>query len=321
MADGGSAQTVAAFPTLRQVWDRDKMQLSFFFVPIKTTFTDASGTYNATFWVTSDAVKYKIPASEALLLAEWNKHKHPDPIDPDGDMLVRLPCTARQNQALANVLTTHPDPIKSGAEDGMINHTAPIRPEMKPEPCLLLTPYLYSRRYQQMTAKIAPVGRDTNLPIVQESAKHNQYLNQKIEAFMKARGDSLRVPSLGDPGKIWAITNGVYEDKIGTFTKKDGSTGSYPYKAAVNYGWHGGTAALQSVIPGLLCLQSIGQRHDDGHFDYSQVCVLVGGWCELTEPGDTGPRWIETREIYVTQKWCKLATHDGIPIKLLKYNT
>jgi len=309
--EGAPIESVPSFPTLRQVWNADRRQLVFSFKPITTTFTDGGNTFKGMFWVTSDAVKYKIPASETALLAEWNRWKHADPIDADGDMLCRLPCTAKQCQALADVLTTHPDPVRSGAEDGLINHTAPIRDDMRPQPCLLLTPYLYSRRYQQVSCKIDPVGRDTNPTImVAEAAKHNQYINQQIEAFMRARGDSYRVPSVGDPGKIWAISNEMYVRRA-----KNGQP------SAINYGWHGPTAGSHAVVPGLKLIQSIGTTHDDTHIDYSQVCVLVSGWCEITEPGDTAPKWMRTEEVYTSRRLCRLVTHDGVPLARTRYNT
>jgi hypothetical protein len=303
-------EATAAFPTLKQAWDAEKLRIVFFFKPISTTFTDASGTFKARFWVTSDAVKWKIPARERDLLAEWNRFKEGDPIDQDGDMLCRLPCTARQNQAFANVLKLHPDPRTPGAEDGLINRQAPVRSDMAPEPCLLLTPYLYSIRYQQVSCKIDPIGRDTNKPIVGEAAKHNQYLNQKTTAFMRARNDSYSVPSIGDPGKIWAITNQMYVSR---------AHNGQP--SAINYGWHGPRANLQSVIPGLKCLQSVGTTHDDRHVDYSQVCVLVAGWCEVTEPGQSGPTWVKTESVYTSARLCKLVTPDGAPLRRVRYES
>ncbi|HEX8106958.1 MAG TPA: hypothetical protein VF516_04475 [Kofleriaceae bacterium] len=300
----------AAFPTLKQAWDTDKRRILFSFKPISTTFTDASGIFNARFWVSSDAVKWKIPASERDLLAEWNRFKEADPIDQDGDMLCRLPCTARQNQAFANALKLHPDPRTPGAEDGLIDRTAPIRSDMAPEPCLLLTPYLYARRYQQVSCKIDPVGRDPGAPIVGEAAKHNQYLNQKTTAFMRARNDSYRVPSIGDPGKIWAITNQMYVSRA-----RNGQP------SAINYGWHGPNATLASVIAGLKCLQSVGTTHDDRHVDYSQVCVLVAGWCEVTEPGQSAPAWVKTESVYTSARLCKLVTEDGKPLARVRYET
>ncbi len=308
-AEDDAEASAPAFPTLRQIWDRNRLQLVFHFVPIETSFVDAGKTYTGRFWVNADAVKWKIPASESALLTQWNRFKEPDPIDQDGDMLCRLPCTAKQCQALADVLTTHPDPLRSGAEDGLIKRKAPTHSDMRPEPCLLLTPYLYSRRYQQMRCQVNPVGRDTSKPIVGESAKHNQYLNQEIKKFMQARNNPYAVPSLGDPGKIWALHNRMY------VSKADNNLPS-----AINYGWHGPKSSSQAVVPALKLIQSVGTRHDDAHLDYSQVCVLVSGWCEVTGPGQNEPQWMRTEAVYRSPTLCRLATHDGEPLSKTRYN-
>ena len=127
---------------------------------------------------------------------------------------------------------------------------------------------------------------------------------------MRARNDSYRVPSIGDPGKIWAITNRMY------VSRADNGQPS-----AINYGWHGPNGKLRSAIPGLTCIQSVGTRHDDRHFDYSQVCVLVAGWCEVSEPGQSAPTWVKTESVYTTARLCKLVTEDGTPLRRVRYDT
>lgn len=319
MSDG-SAKTGPSFPTLLEAYTARPMSITFAFVRLQNSFTDATGTYEATFWVTGDALKWEIPDSETLLLDEWNKHLEPDPSDPNGKMLCRLPCSAKQNQEIANVITTHPDPVNSGAVDGLINHTAEIRPDMKPVPSMLLTPKLYDIRWAKAQAQITPCNQDINKPIVGESAKLNKCVNEQINKFMKKAGTSSTIPNIvADPGKIWAVTNDIYANKEETVTRKDGSTYQYKYKAAVNYGWHGKNQQSQAVTPGQTVIQSVGTRHDAAHIDYSQVAVLIAGWCEVKKPGEAKFSFMRTETVYRDATLCKLVTHDGKALTVTGY--
>ncbi|NUQ74117.1 MAG: hypothetical protein HUU21_11230 [Polyangiaceae bacterium] len=316
----GSAKVGPSFPTLLTAYTARPLSITFDFVRLRSSFTDSTGTYDATFWVTGDALKWEIPDSEALLLSEWDKYKEPDPSDENGKMLCRLPCSAKQNQEIADVITTHPDPIKSGSVGGLINHKAPIRSHMMPEPSLLLTPKLYDLRWAQSKAQIKPCNQDINLPIVGESAKLNKCVNTQIRNVMKAAGTTTTIPNIiGDPGKIWAVTNDVYANREETVTRKNGTTYTYKYKAAVNYGWHGRNLQSQAVTPGQTVIQSVGMRHDATHIDYSQVAVLIAGWCEVTKPGETGPTFMRTEAVYRDQTLCQLITHDAKPLTVTRY--
>jgi hypothetical protein len=317
----GSVKAGTAFPTPAEAYDESPLSIKFSFGRITNSFSDATGQYQATFWVTSDALKWQIPATEryAVLLDTWNKEKQePDPSDDSGAMLVRLPCSATQNQEIAKRITTHPDPVKTGAVDGLINHVAPVRADMTPLPSLLLTPKLSDLRWAQAKAQIRHCNQDTDKPIVGETAKLNKCVNEQIRAFMNKSGSTNSVPTIGDPGKIWAITNDVYADRVATGKTKTGATYTYPYKAAINYGWHGPSANLLAVTPGQKVMQSVGARHDSSHLDYSQSAILIAGWCEVTEPNKP-VTFMRTEAVYRSKTLCRLVTHDAIPLTVTSY--
>ncbi|MFT3768221.1 MAG: hypothetical protein QM820_22450 [Minicystis sp.] len=319
MSDG-SAKTGLSFPTLLEAYTAEPLGIRFTFVRIQSAFTDATGTYEATFWVTDDALKWEIPESEALLLETWGKYHEPDPSDANGKMLCRLPCSAKQNQEIADVITTHPDPSGSGATDGLVEHAAEIRSDMDPAPSLLLTPRLYDLRWAQADAQISPCPQDISKPMVIESAKLNRCVNQQINKLMESAGATGAMPEIvADPGKIWAVTNDIYADRAETVTRRDGTTYPYRYKVAVNYGWHGKNMPLLAVTPGQTVIQSVGTRHDADHLDYSQVAVLVAGWCEVTRPGESGPTFMRTEDVYRDEILCRLVTHDGRPLTITRY--
>jgi hypothetical protein len=300
------------FPTLVEAFDERPESLSFTFVPVTSSFTDAAGTTTATFWVTGDALKWEVPEARAALFAAWNQQAEPDPADAGGLKLCRLPCSATQCQEIADLVTTHPDPDASGALAGLVDHVAALRPDMGIEGSLLLTPRLYDLRWEQAGAQISPCPQDIDRPIVGESARLNRAVNQKIKAVMARDGLSAVPAIVADPGKIWAITGDVYADRVAPGT-------AYHYKCAVNYGWHGHGAPLLAVTPGQTVVQSVGTRHDAAHFDYSQVAVLVAGWCEVTRPGEAAPTFLRTEDVYRDPALCRLVTHDGRPLAVTRY--
>ena len=75
-----------------------------------------------------------------------------------------MPCKPVDNQQVADLITTHPDPLKTGATTGLINHRAPIREDMKPLGSLLLTPYLYDMRFRERPDQ-PPYGKPRVLEI------------------------------------------------------------------------------------------------------------------------------------------------------------
>lgn len=327
---GGSAKTGVAFPTLLDAYmedPNDPEAFVFAFTSLRVEWKDPSGKlYKGHFWVTGDALKYRITKKRPALYAEWTKAGVvADLYDPRGEMLCRLPCTALQNQAIADVITAHPDPVKFKAVTGLINHEAPIREDMTAEGSLLLTPRLCDLRYEAATMKVGVHNQSTDLPQIGESAKLHRKLNAEIQAKHTASGKGLALPNIvADAGKIWAIHEYLYADRESKHTTKDGKVVVTPYKAAVNYGWHGTNQPLEPVSQPnskvhMKVAQSVGTRHNALHWDYSQMGYLVAGWCEVLEPDAKAWRFERTEKVYRTKPLCNLVVHDGKPLARTKY--
>lgn len=344
---GGSAGNSPAFPTLLEAFGEDKTDnrdFVFDFVRLSTEYTDTErGTYKATFWVTGDALKYRIPKSRTLLYHVWNQGKPvPDLYDPQGEMLCRLPARAVDQQKVADLITTHPN--GQGATSGLSGHKAPVRPDMKPLGSLLLTPFLYDQRFRERPEQplygkpqileiegpevvasrrrhriqTSMFNQDTSKNIVEESAKLHRALNAEINGLFAASGLNAFPSIVATAGKCWAVTNAIYKPMERLEKGK-----VFKYKAVVNYGWHGpahkSLAVTHTPARPFKIVQSVGTAHDEGHTDYSQMAYLVAGWCEVTEPGAATPKFMETETVYRTLPYCGLATHDAVPLTVVRY--
>jgi len=318
---GGSAGLKAHFKTLLEAFTKsrdDATQFVFDFTRIKSEYKDPNGkVYTGTFWVTGDALKYRLTRSDDAILydtfmPDGAVHDPYDPLtpgrlEPSPDPLVRLPCTAPDNQAVADVITTHPHPTETHATSGLVNYTAKVLDDMAPASSLLLTPYLCDLRYMQAGLKVGVYNQDVT-KTVESSALLHRKLNEEIAAKV---GDRTSLPNIvADAGKIWAIHSRVYED-----AKEENGT---PYKAVINYGWHGPGQVLNAVSNNLKVAQSVGGRHNAKHIDYSQMAYLVAGWCEITSP-DRGLEFMLTDRVYQTKPYCNLVVHDGVPLKRTTY--
>ena len=217
--------------------------------------------------------------------------------------------------------------------DGLIGHRADMEPSMKPEPSLLLTPKLSDLHWLQAKRLLAGdadpnqkragavlrhCNQDTGKPIVGESAKMCVCISKQLNAW-RAKSKRFGLPDLAaDDGKIWAISNQIGAKR----TTKEG----VEYRAAVNYGWHVASGFSAASTPGLrVVLPGGGHRsapngtaHDKAHIDYSQVCMLVSGWCEVTSPNQNQPSWRKTRDIYTDPALHHLVTNYG-PLKVTHY--
>lgn len=325
----GTAANRPRFPTLLEAFNENRTDpTSFVFelTSLRVEHTDPQrGTYKAHFWVTSDALKYRITQKRPLLYAEWTKDAVPDIYDPatPQEMLCRLPCSAKENQDIADAITTHPDADAAGAVIGLINHDDKVeRPaNMRPEGSLLLTPRLFDLRYAAAKMKVFVHPQDINKPTIGESKKLHQELNAEM-AQRHAASNATALPNIvADAGKIWAIHNSMY------VAKTDAGAPS-----AINYGWHldpsdpkkslaskTGPVSQPDKSKPVGIVQAVGTKHDAGHFDYSQLGYLIAGWCQIVEPGATKPKWYRTEEVYRTAPLCNLVTHDGKPLTRTRY--
>lgn len=289
--------TKRKLPTVDSVVQSGKAVVDF--VPIETSFTDKAGrVIEGRFWVTADAIKWEVPTTP-----EWSWwEESEDPLTGKRRMC-RLPCCALEAQAAA-------DRVYRRQAELAGRRTATNSKDAAPS--LLLTPRLYDLRWAQADLRIDPCSGHIDKPLAVGSNKMNKCVNdaaRRIFALPSVFGHT--PPLLADPGKIWAITNDVYAKKA-----KDGNS------AAVNYGWHVTKSwrdkKSAAVTPGQFVVQGPGTAHGAQHIDYSQVCVLVAGWCEIVEPG-LPPEWKLTMDVYTHPALCKLVTHDGRPLRVRSY--
>jgi hypothetical protein len=288
----------------------------FEFVSITTSFTNSSGEYRGTFWVLDDALKWIVRERFSGFTESY------DPMtakvqnwtrSPSRRRNWRLPCTPEGAQEAAAVL-------QMGQAD--LPGARATSSSTERLGSLLLTPKLYDERYRQADLKIAPQttdGRARLMDINKEkgltfaSNRYNTLVNEAAHRISHADPAPRRM--LADPGKIWALTNTAGQPyktfRIGDkLTCKPDPAGT---RATPNYGWHRSPTNIRDVI------QNPGNCHGKGHIDYSQVFVVVAGWCEVTRPGQTAPTWVRTAEVYQSDELHKLATYEG-KLRKIKYD-
>jgi hypothetical protein len=209
----------------------------------------------------------------------------------------RIPCSAAEAQQAADHLKVASSSLREwdGSSESEL-------------PCVLLTPKLMDIRWDycdKAGMSIDPCPQNIKGLIVAENAK----MNACVESHVTNPADAV-----ADPGKIWALSNRL-GDKIGVLDR------------AINYGWHvqpakvvggywHGVRVYDAVTRGQLLLQSEGGAHDAYHIDYSQILLLVAGWCRITKPGETTATTMKVTDVYKDQTLSKLCTHDG-PLKLV----
>ncbi|MEZ4311946.1 MAG: hypothetical protein R3F14_28290 [Polyangiaceae bacterium] len=161
---------------------------------------------------------------------------------------------------------------------------------------------------------VDPVGFNVNGDVAVENGKLNTYVDSKIKKGWL----------VGDPGKIWALTNRIGPSKAGLPT-------------ACNYGWHvasskvavkagnpkegtyaGGPVKAAVASLGEFCVQWEEHGHNTAWIDYSQLLILASGWCVVKAPGEKDFKPIETAKVYTDPKMFVLVSHDGKPLKFTK---
>ncbi|MEZ4299446.1 MAG: hypothetical protein R3B70_31130 [Polyangiaceae bacterium] len=206
---------------------------------------------------------------------------------------LRLPCSAAEAELAARKIKKKPSELggwpKGVPSDGEARRS------------FFLTPKLMDIRWIQTRdkkANIDPCPQDINAPIWGTSVKMNRCVEKQANP----------IDTVADPGKIWAVSN-----RLGTKVNN--------LDRAINYGWHvnikphetqwRGTPAYVGVTPGLRLLQSEGGTHDCYHIDYSQILLLVAGWCVVEDPKGSTPKRMKTEEVYADKDLSELVNHDG----------
>ena len=289
----------------------------FQFVSITTSFTNSAGEYRGTFWVLDDALKWIVPERFSSFVESY------DPMtgkvqnwtrSPSRRRNWRLPCKPEEAQAAAAVL-------QMGQADLSGARGAPSSTERLGS--LLLTPKLYDERYRQADLKIAPQTSADGVSLMTINQKQglsvasNRYNTLVNEAALRiTNADPAPRRMLADPGKIWVITNTAGERYV-TYIAPNGQPTCKPdpagERATPNYGWHRSPTNIRDLI------QGVGNCHGKGHIDYSQVFVVVAGWCEVTSPGASAPTWMRTAEVYQSDRLHPLVSYEG-KLRMIKYD-
>lgn len=304
-------------PTVVEVVGRG--QAHFTFVPITSRAEIGGQRYSARFWVLDDALKWIVPReSSPTTLPHASEFEEPT----DDDVMVikhgalrqdvrrrlwRLPCTAREAQHAADLLQT--------GQRELAGATAAASSSAR-QPSLLLTPHLYDLRFAQADLRIAPqhaglMKMNATKGLLVASVEYNRRVNREAKRVLDSGGTGPRrhPELLADPGKIWAITHDIGTVRTTTCENPPRPT---RFRFAVNYGWH--------QPSGGKILQDQGRCHDAAHSDYSQILVVVAGWCELTRPGASGPVWIQTATVYTSAELGPLVTGGGPALAKIRYD-
>jgi len=263
----------------------------FAWIRIRTAFTNAIGSYVGHFWVFEDALK-------------------------ESSSRLRLPCRAAEAQKACDQLMVSPAELP---DFGDTDVTAKV-------PSLIPTSSLYDHRYRLATIKVDPCPQKITDRITRTSKLMNDCIDKQVASHPHQRFSNF----VADPGKVWVLTTGISLSR------------------AANYGFH---VALGSVKRGTCpdlkdpakkraCFMSnrpvievapattnrpldlnkqfvingVLKGHSPYHIDYSQILVLVAGWCEIFGPKDRLPTVMRTRDVYRDTTLCRLVNHDGVPV-------
>lgn len=301
-------------PSVVEVIGRGEAHYTF--VPIFSELTLDDGVYKAKFWVLDDALKWKVPnASSVTTLpqaADFDDTSHDDVmvlkhgrrLRDVRRRLWRLPCSAREAEDAARLIRMRQRQLP-GAEAEFTSRWS--------KKSLLLTPHLYNLRYEQADLKVRPqtglMGMNARQGLTAASLEHNRRVTREAHRVhnSNASGPRLYPELLADPGKIWAIHHRMGKVRKITCEKPKRPT---HFRVAVNHGWHKSTGRRW---------QNSGTCHDASHSDYSQILLVVAGWCEFVRPG-RDPKWVRTWRLYRSKKYGALVTGGGPRLKKIRYN-
>ncbi len=350
--DEGASKVLAELPSPTEVvgWK----QHIYKYYRVYSEHRTKAGTYKATFWVFNDAMKWRVPRK-----GKWSVwYTYPQAPDPSGDpdMLCRLPCSAKQAEQTASLLESR------RLRSDLFGCTAPPCHENRSDcndscvrPLLLLTPKLLDLRWEQartaarqpnkpgINGQFDPCPQNIKAPILGESAKLCFCVNNQVIQRQAQAGVGYTPNVIADSGKIWALMRRMGRKITKVVTDRDGNPvidpntqqpRTYTYRGAVNYGWHVSPSSKKpfktspAVTPGQRVIQPAAMAHDARHRDYSQLVILIAGWCEVTFPGESTPVWLETEKVYrgigrgnkADPELCHLVTFDGKPLKKTHYD-
>jgi hypothetical protein len=323
-ASQGAAMYPIRFPTAIQAHKANQVFWEFVCIgPFKAKLGDKSGDVEAYFWIFSDALMWAVPRNEEW--KNWDESPCPLPTKPawgrtisNRSRLCRLPCSATDSQAVANEIKVSQAELSRSPPTGGSAPTLPKPTEADAEvKSLLPTAKLFDGMYEKAQVKIGFQYVDDMTRSLEDMSneyqvKVNKALADKQAKVLAADPKAGPIKLLGTPGKIWAI----HED-MEIWAQKGDPPPPVPYVAAVNYGFHKGEATPTVK-------QGADVWHDESHLDYSQILVLVAGWCLIKMPAtDAAPNpaweWTRTATVYLSQQLCPLVTVTRVPLPRSEY--
>jgi len=167
--------------------------------------------------------------------------------------------------------------------------------------CMLLTPKLADLIWASRQVTLPPFG-------MSQTAHDLEIMGTVQRMIDHSRKIDAALVSLGEPpegivstvGKHWVIDDALL----------------FHPGMAENYGWHnqqklGPACATAAGGPGCHVIQDPGWRHNLGHLDYSQTCVLVDQQCTVDSAPNQLPAVLQHPMLSF------LASHKG-PMKVLR---
>lgn len=172
--------------------------------------------------------------------------------------------------------------------------------------CMMLTPKVVDLIWLEAGLNGVQIDSVVNVQgkIVAESDIHR--VNAEIDAKL-AKASGNREGVIDSVGKYWVVCNAML-------------TGPYSAagRQAVNYGWPTkGAGNGRSVTGKFNVWQTIGSRHDVGHYDPSQVIRLMSRTAQLLKAGSSD--WVDV-DLYDIARDLDLAgliSHEG-PMKIVR---
>lgn len=209
----------------------------------------------------------------------------------------RWPCSAAEAQIVASKIKTTPLVLPGWVDPAVDPMPGKSGSRRDPAESLLLTPKLMDLRWAKAFA-LGHAIKPHNQNVAGLLAEENDKMNKEVDADLaKLKG----VQWIADPGKIWALSNRLSEGK------------KNPDSKAINYGWHWDpklAKPYQAVTPGQFVGQSVGGVHDAYHIDYSQILLLVAGWC-LIGTKDAVVAMM-TKDVLASSTFSVLVSHEGV---------
>ena len=331
----GSAMFPLAFPTAVEAIEKGDAYFEFVPIFVEAFSPDAiaqkrkSPDLACFFWIFGDALVWEVPNDDAW--RNWKESHNPLPRNPrrrlgkpkndrnkasepplastiNRQRLARLPCSATDSQAAADLIAMSQAELLELAPNNMAARYPP-RPDDRGMASILPTKRLYDALYMQADVRIQYqyVDEMNKRSAEDMSSEYNKRVNGQIAAAVKKASRAEPIGSLGTPGKIWA----AHEDMDRWQWSVDGA---YWYRAAINYGFHEGWATP-------VAHQTPGSQHDTEHLDYSQILILVAGWCLVMGPDDKDYAWRQTAEVYTSSKYVPLVAQAGRPLSRYRYGS